>query len=187
MTAYERMKKALSAIRLYDPDAPNLSAELHAYADELDRAQLEWETLLREGFLTSAEDRGLSEYEEMFGPSREDLSTADRRRMIMGRIALGKGDFTPGGIRRALDSFGLSYVVAEFPLNDRVNIIAQTDYTKAQQNLIRQETAKIIPAHIEFQLVFNSMTWAQLDARGKTFLQLDNDNLSWDQIDALEQ
>lgn len=187
MIAYENMKKALSAVRLYDPDAPNLSAELHAYADELDRAQDEWEALLKEGFLTTAEDRGLSEYEEMFGPAREELSVADRRRMITARIALGKGDFTPAGICRALDSFGLSYVVAEFPTHDRVNIIAQTDYSKAQQNLIRQETAKIIPAHIEFQMVFNSMTWAQLDARNKTFIQLDNDNLSWEQLDALEQ
>ena len=187
MTAYENMKAALGAITLYDPDAPNLSAELRAYADELDRTRSELDALLPERFLQTAGDRGLSEYEEMFGPAMSGLSLEERRRRLLLRMTLGGGDFTPAGICRALDSFGLDYAIAEFPALNRLNITAQSDYSKAQQDLIRQETGKIIPAHIEYQLVFNTLTWAQLDARDKTFAQLDNDNLTWEQIDALEQ
>ena len=187
MTACDKMKAAMSTVKLYDTDAPNLSAELSAYGDELDRMQVQLDGLLPERFLLTAGDRGLSAYEEMFGPVRSELSLADRRRLLHLRLTLGGGDFTPAGIRQALDSFGLDYVITEFPALDRLNIIAQTNYTKAQQNLILQETKKIIPAHLEFQLVFNSLTWAQLDARDKTFAALDNDNLTWEQFDALQQ
>ena len=186
MTAYQSMKQAIGAVRLYDTAAPHLNAELHAYADELEKVYDELDELLPERFLQTAGDRGLSAYEELFGPARSgDLD--ERRRLLRLRLTLGGGDFTVAGIRQALDSFGLSYVIAEFPLYDRLNIIAQTDYTKAQQNFIRRETAKIIPAHIEYQLVFNTLTWSELDARNKTFSALENDNLTWEQIDALEE
>ena len=187
MTAKERMKAALGAVRVYHADAQHLDAELSAYGGELDLTESELDALLPERFLLTAGDGGLSEYEEMFGPARRDLSLSQRRRLMQLRLNLGGGDFTPAGIRRALDSFGLEYVIAEFPANNRLNIIAQTDYSKAQQKWIRQETGKIIPAHLDFQLVFNTMTWSQLDARSMTFAALDNENLTWEQIDALEQ
>lgn len=187
MTVLQNMKKALGAIRLYDTDAPNLSAELRSYADELDRLYDELDELIEERFLLTAGDRGLSVYEELFGPVRRDLSIEDRRRLLRLRLTLGGGDFTPAGIRQALDSFGLEYIISEFPAYNRLNIIAQTDYSKAQQSFIKRETAKIIPAHIEYQLVFNTLTWRELDARNKSFSALDNDNLTWAQIDALEE
>ena len=186
MTAYQNMKKAIAAVRIYDTSAPHLSAELLAYADELDRLCAELDELLPERFLLTAGDRGLSAYEEMFGPARTG-DPDERRRLLRLRLTLGGGDFTTAGIRQALDSFGLTYVIAEFPRFNRLNIIAQTDYTKAQQNFIRRETAKIIPAHIEYQLVFNTLTWNELDARDKTFHALDQENLTWEQIDALEE
>ena len=187
MTVCENMKQALSAIRLYDTDAPQLSAELSAYADELERLYGELGEILPDRFLLTAGDRGLRAYEEMFGPARSGSTLEERRRLLHLRLTLGGGDFTPGGIRQALDSFDLDYVIAEFPRFDRLNIIAQTDYTKAQQRFILRETAKIIPAHIEYQLVFNTMTWSELDARSLTFAALDQENLTWAQIDALEE
>lgn len=186
MTILAHMKEAIGAIRLYDPDAPHLNAELRAYADELQRVYDDLEALLPERFLTTAGDRGLRAYEELFGPARED-SIEERRRLLKLRLTLGGGDFTPAGIRRALDSFGLDYVIAEYPTYDRLNIIAQADYSAAQQNFIKRETAKIIPAQIEYQLVFNTLTWAQLDARNRTFDALDQENLTWEQIDNLSQ
>ena len=101
-------------------------------------------------------------------------------------MSLGEGDFTPAGIRKALDSFGLEYVISEFPTLNRLNIEAQTDYSKAEQAFISREVSKTVPAHLEFQLVFNTLTWNELDARNKTFSALDNDNLMWEEIDSLE-
>ena len=182
----QSMKKALMPLMIYRSDAPNLGNELKAYADELERLYTELDTLLPEGFLASATGRGLTEYEELFGPGQSSLTAAERRERLQKRLTLGEGDFTPAGIRKALDSFGLEYTISEFPTLNRLNIVAQTDYSKAQQALIAAETAKIVPAHLEFQLVFNTLMWSELDALNKTFATLDYENLTWDEIDSLE-
>ena len=181
----ESMKRALEPIRVYDMDSPNLNAELSAYAAELERLDGELDAILPERFISTATESGLSAYEELFGPSREELSVETRRNMLKKRFSLGGGDFTLNGIKQALDSFGLSYVIAEYPSLCRLNIIAQTDYSKAEQSFIKREVEKIIPAHIEYQLVFNTMTWDELDSINKTFTDLDNDDLTWELIDEL--
>lgn len=121
----------------------------------------------------------------MFGPPRGDLSVAERRERLKKRMSLNDGDFTPAGIRKALDSFGLEYVISEFPAQNRLEITAQTRYSQAERAFISRETAKIVPAHLEFQLVFNTLMWSELDARDKTFAELDNDDLRWEEIDSL--
>ena len=182
----ESMKRSLLPLLIYRTSAPHLSHELRTYADELERLYAQLSAMFPERFLSTATDRGLVEYEEMFGPARDDLDAQERRERLRLRMSLGEGDFTPAGIRKALDSFGLEYVISEFPTLDRLNIEAQTDYSKAEQAFISREVSKTVPAHLEFQLVFNTLTWNELDARTKTFSALDNDNLMWEEIDSLE-
>lgn len=182
----QSIRKSLSPLGFYRTNAPMLSCELRAYADEIERLYTQLDALIPERFLLTATDIGLAEYEEIFGPVRDDLSVEERRARLRLRLSLGEGDFTPAGIRKALDSFGLEYVISEFPSLNRLNISAQTEYSKAQQAFISRETAKIVPAHLEFQLVFNTMKWSELDDRNKTFATLDHDDLMWEEIDALE-
>lgn len=182
----ESMKRAIGAIGVYDVEAPALSAELRAYADELERLYAALAAILPERFLSTAGDEGLSAFERLFGPARSEMSLSERRLRLQKRLSLGGGSFTLAGIEQALDSFGLSYIIDEHPAYNRLNIIAQADYTKAEQAFIAAEVGKIVPAHIEYQMVFNTLTWSELDARDKSFAQLDNDNLNWEQIDALD-
>ena len=182
---YDRLRSAHEPIGVYADDAYELSAELHAYANELERLYDTLDAILPERFILTAGDRGLSAYEELFGPALAGEDIDVRRERLIRRLTIGGTDFTLSGICRALDSFGLRYTVAQFPHYYRLNIIADTDYTKAQQAFIRREVEKIIPPHIDFQLVFNTLSWDELDARDKQFASLDNDNLKWAQIDAL--
>ena len=183
----ESMRRAMRPLGIYRANAAHLNAELKAYADELEQLYTELEEMLPERFITTATDRGLKEYEELFGPAQEALSVQERRERLQKRLTLGEGDFTPAGIEKALDSFGLVYTISEFPTLNRLNIIAQADYSKAEQAFIRSEVEKIVPAHLEFQMVFNSLMWSELDARDMTFGALDNDDLTWEQIDSLEE
>ena len=183
---FESMKRALAPLEIYRSNAVQLRHELRVYADEIERLYDYLDAMLPEGFIATATDRGLREYEELFGPAQDSLSTAERRERLLKRLTLGEGDFTPAGIRKALDSFGLDYTISEFPTLNRLNIIAQTDYTKAEQAFIANETAKIVPAHLEYQMVFNTLMWSELDALNKTFSALDSENLRWEEIDALE-
>ena len=183
MSAFEKMKAALAPVGIYSDDAPVLDAELNAYASELERMYTDLDSMFRERFIATAEDVGLSEYEKLFGPVRTGESAENRRAMLQLRMNLGGGDFTPAGIRRALDSLGLQYTISEYPSLNRLTITATTDYSRAEQAFIRREVARIVPAHLEFQLTFNTLTWAQIDAMDKRFSELDGDDLTWRQID----
>ncbi len=183
---YQNMRIRLSPLEIYRAAPAHLNHELRAYADEIERLYTELDALLPERFIATATGRGLREYEELFGPARDSLSAAARRERLHLRLSLGEGDFTPAGIRKALESYGLEYTVSEFPTLNRLNIIAQTHYSEADQAFIRREVAKTVPAHLEFQMVFNTLMWSQLDDRNKTFSALDEDDLTWEQIDSLE-
>ncbi|MBQ3264328.1 MAG: DUF2313 domain-containing protein [Ruminococcus sp.] len=183
MTVFERLRASLSPVGIYDSDAEVLSVELKAYADELELLYDQLGAMFRERFIETAQDAGLAAYESMFGPVRSEESVEGRRAMLQLRMNLGGGDFTPAGIRRALDSLGLEYTISEFPHIGKLNVTATADYTQAQQIWIRREVEKIVPAHVEFQLTFNSLTWAQIDAFDRTYQTIDGADLTWAQID----
>lgn len=183
MSVFDKMKERLSKVRIYEDDAPVLRWELKAYADELELLYTRLGEMFRERFISTAQDMGLSKYEKIFGPVRDNESAEERRRLLLLRLNLGNHDFTVSGIRKALDSFGLNYTISEFPEIGRMNVIATTDYSPAEQAWIRNEVLKIIPAHIEFQLSFNTITWEQWDALNRTFSTFDSDDMTWDQID----
>ena len=180
---YEAMKSSMAPLGIYGTDPPELDRELTVYAEELEALYEELGVLVRERFIGTAEDIGLSVYEALFGPDRTGESAESRREKLLLRMNLGEGDFTPAGIRRALDSFGLSCQISEFPTLNRLNITAVTDYTEAQQAFILREVEKIIPAHLDFQMTFNTMTWSDIDGLDLSFTQSDALDLSWNELD----
>lgn len=183
MKIYEKLLQRLSPIGIYSEEAAELHRELRTYATEIERLYADLGIMFRERFITTAEDEGLRMYEELYGPDRTGESVESRREMLQLRMNLGNGDFTLKGIRNALDSLGLQYVISEFPTLGKLNIVATTDYSPAQQAWIRREVGKIIPAHIEFHLTFNTLTWAQWDALNRTFGAIDSEDKTWHEID----
>lgn len=183
MTVYEKLLQRLSPIGIYTEKAEELHRELKAYAAEIERLYSNLSTMFRERFITTAENEGLRMYEELFGPVRDNESVENRRQMLQLRMGLGNGDFTLEGIKKALDSLGLQYVISEFPALGKLNITATADYSAEQQAWIQREVGKMIPASIEFQLTFNTLTWAQWDAFNRTFDAMDNENQTWQEID----
>ena len=183
MAVFDKMKERLLKAMVYDDDAAALCWELRAYAAEIERLYAQLREMFQERFIATAQDMGLSAYERIFGPVREDETVEERRRLLLLRLNLGNGDFTVDGFRRALDSFGLSYTISEFPAIGRMNVISTTNYSPAEQAWIKHEVSKIVPAYIEFQLSFNTMTWEHWDALDRTFGAFDSDDMTWDQID----
>ena len=183
MAVYDRLNEMLAPIKIYDSEATVLSWELKAYAAELELLYDDLSAMFRERFITTAEDEGLYAYEKLFGPERTEESVSDRRAMLLLRLNLGNGDFTLSGIRKALDSLGLNYIISEYPQIGKLTVAATTEYTPAQQEWISREVAKIIPPHIEFQLTFNTLTWTQWDALDRTFASVDSADETWHQID----
>lgn len=188
MSILANLNKKLSGLEIYNLDDPdsNIALELEVYATELERLTEDTAQMLDECFVESASDYGLSNLEEIFGTARDDLSTESRRQMLLKRMSLNNNDFTLDGIQKALESFNLEYTISEYPSYNRLVIIADTNYTIAQKEWIKAEVEKIIPSHLEFSLVFNSLSWEELEAEDLTFAAIDNRDLTWNEFDTLE-
>lgn len=181
---YESMKASMAPLKIYGEQAPNLNLELMVYAAEIELLYSQLDSMFRERFIGTAQDEGLTVYEEMFGPERSEESVDRRREMLTLRMNLSEGDFTPDGIRKALDSLGIGHIICEYPELEMLDITAVTDDSlPEEQAFIEREAAKIVPAHLEFQITFNTLTWDQLDAMDRSFSAIDSEDLTWDQID----
>ena len=183
MDALTSMKNKLMPLNLYILENSHIEDELYVYAVELDRLRAETDRILREGFLDTAEEEGLSEREQMYGRARGDLSSEKRRELIKKRFSLGLGDFTVDGIKTALDSFNLQYTIVEYPSLLKVYVNASGDYTDEEERWIEEQAQKTVPSHLEFQLLFDTLSWEELDASDRTFSVMDAENLSWEQLD----
>ena len=188
MSILADLNKKLGSLDIYnlDDEDSNIALELEVYATELERLKDNTAQMLDECLIQSASDYGLSNLEEIFGTDRNDLSVQTRRQMLLKRISLNNNDFTLNGIKRALESFNLEYTISEYPSYNRLVIIADTNYTIAQKEWIKAEVEKIIPSHLEFSLVFNSLSWEELEVQDMTFAAIDNRDLTWNEFDSLE-
>ena len=185
MNALTSMKKKLSPLGLYRLDHSHIEDELYVYALELDRIREESDRLLREMFLSTAMEEGLSMMERMFSRPHTQLSVQTRREMLQKRLCLGLSDFTLEGLRTALDSFHLSYTICEYPSLNKLVVLAQGDYPENEEKWIESEAQKFVPLHLEFQLDFNSLSWEEIDGRDLTYATFDSENRTWKTLDKL--
>lgn len=186
MDALTSMKKKLRPLGLYRLENSHIEDELYVYALELDRLREESDRLLREAFISTAEEEGLEEIEKMFSRPRTELSVETRREMLRKRLSLGLSDFTPDGLKEALDSFHLSYTIHEYPLQNKLIVLAEEEYSESEEKWIEQEAQKFVPLHLDFQLAFHSMSWDEIDLRALTYAAFENENRTWEELDRLK-
>lgn len=184
--ALKSMSNALEALSLYDTNSKNISCELLAYASEFDKLNEKLIHMLNECFVNTATDYGLSEREKLIGAVRDDQSVEKRREMLKIRESIDSSYFTLSKIKKALKSFGLDYVLYEYPSLYMVVVDAVGDYTKEQKAWISTQVQKIMPAHLSVQVIFNGISWASIDAKNNDFHDMDILNFTWQQIDNLE-
>ena len=160
--------------------------ELAAYGAAFAPLETALDTLLREGFIATAEDAGLSAYERIMGePDRTGLAAADRRGMLLYRLSILPGDFDPQGMADALRSVGLEAEILEEFANRRLTI-RQLDYRGAREtfDLIVRDCEKLLPAHLELFFDLGALSWDGFDSEDLTFDARDALDLSWDQFEA---
>lgn len=184
--AYNSMRDALKPLGLYSFDSTNVSNELLAYAVAIDELNNMLCGMLRECFIDTAEDFGLSQRERVIGAVRDDLSIDKRRNMLKLRESISLSSFTPSEIKKSLDSFGLTYAIYEFPTLYTVVVDSTGEYTSAQKAWIRSQVEKIMPAHLQVQVVFNGPSWAQIDEYDNNFSYMNIKDYTWEEIDNLE-
>lgn len=188
MKAFESMTKKLLPTGLYTlEENGGVANELKTYSVGIDSKDDELDVIIREAFVPSAEDYGLSMWEELFGAAQSGTDVNRRREMIKGRLRLTDNSFTPSGADEIVRSLGIeSFAITENPSRFVVTVDLSTgSYTKARRKWIKGQLEELLPAHLEIVVVFGNASWNVIDGLNLTANDMDSKNYSWDDIDTL--
>lgn len=183
ISSFESMRESLSKLNLYDFSKANISNELKTYAWFFDMLKEELCTMLNECFVDTAQSYGLSEREAIIGAKRDGVSILERRNMLLLRESINKSSFTVSKIKESLKSFGLECEVYEYPSQYTVVLDSIGDYSKSQIAWIKTEVEKIMPAHLNVEIIINGATWSYSDSKDNTFSYIDSLDMTWNEID----
>ena len=182
------MTRALHPIGLYSLNISDLVyKELQAYAVCFDEISEVIDEIMREIFIDTAQDIGITTYEELVGPRRTDHTLEERRDMIKALLAANENDFTTEGIMRFFESIGFECTIAERPEFFELDILPQGRlYSKAEQDLIIARANAFLPCHLNVVIEFRTTTWNAYDNMLKSFDEWDEMGLTWDRLDRYE-
>ncbi len=189
MKSYQSMKTKLIPIGIYNlaQGAAN-DSEIRAFARGIDTVDNRLDVIIREAFIPTAIDFGLSSWEEIFGPPNLSTSSALRRELLIKRLRLSPRSFTKRSAEDILTSLGIDgFRIDENPSLFVVTIdLSDNDYSVTKRAWIRDQLDELLPAHLEIDLIFGNISWAQIDSLGLTFQQSDDKGYTWDSIDSLK-
>lgn len=183
--SFQSMIKKLSPLEVYDlSEGGIVYAELAAFSVGLDLLKESLNELLREGFISTAESYGIENTERLVGNVRSDLDLDKRREMLIERLSLGVNDFTPAGFKQMLRLMGVEGEISEYPFTQRISVgLSSGNYTQAQREWIVSQAEALLPAHLEWDVIFTGFSWADSDSAGNTFSEIDAKGYTWEDID----
>lgn len=182
------IKKVLSSLGLYKLDENSLvGKEIEVYEIEIERVKETLKSLLREYFINTATDYGLTLKEKLFGSVKTDLSLENRRKILLSRYSSESYGFNRESVEKSLMSAGIEGYVVENPQNNSlyVNCLNRFDTTITEE-MAENIVLKIIPAHLSVDFDFRILTWNYIDGLDITFSEIDSEDLTWEQIDNYE-
>lgn len=187
MRSLESMINKLSPLGVYNLNKGSIVyAELAAFAVGLDSLRDTLDTLLKEAFIETAEDFGIDNTERLVGNVREDLPLEKRREMLTERLSFGAGDFTLKGFERLMKLMGVEGRVEEYPKEQRLVLNLTEDvYSLPEREWILSQAKVLLPAHLNWDVVFWGFDWSESDAHNNTFLSIDSKGYTWEKIDYL--
>jgi hypothetical protein len=187
MKALDSMRSKLKAIRIYAlPGNSTVDWELQAYASGLDLAYDALEKLENESFVATACDYGLLNRENQFEISGQG-TMEERRAVILKLGAITPNDFTIAAMERALNVAGLNSEICENFAKKKlyVNCLGELRDEATQKAALKVANI-FLPAHLNAELDFRSISWNNIDQKEDTFDIRDGLDFSWDSVDHYE-
>lgn len=185
MRSLESMIKKLLPLSVYNLKEGSINyAELSAFSEGLDLLRDTLDELLRESFINTAETWGIENLERLSGSARDDLPLIKRREMLTERLSLSTADFTPKGFEKMLRLLGVEGEIEEYPEDMRIVInLSGHELATAQREWVVYQAEALLPAHLNFDVVFSGFNWKISDALNNTFGAMDNKGYCWKEID----
>ncbi len=157
MTAYGSIRDKLSVLSIYSIQPDGLTeAELRAYAAGLQGLYDTVDNILREMFIQTAEDEGLTNPELMAALHTSGNNIAERRERLLKRLSIKPTDIGIGGLEKAVASLGIECNISDSPSVSWVKINVLTPVDESRQESVAAEIKKFVPCHLVPQLSFKN-------------------------------
>lgn len=184
MRALESMVSSMKATGIYTLNGTTqVDRELQAYAAGLDMACDALTELQRESYVATASDYGLFNRESMLRIGAAG-DAQERRSRILKRCAITPNSFTRSDMEYALAVPGVDAEVCECITEKTIYVNCKDADAKSEQGLSIQKATKLfLPAHLNAELDFRSISWNNIDGENQSFDMLDGISLTWDAID----
>lgn len=135
-------------------------------------------------YLLSAEERGLTLFENLLSIKRDlTLSFRERREVILAKLR-GTGTTTKQMIKNVAESYSNGEVEV-IEVNNRYIIKIKFIGTRGvPSNLegLQRALREIIPAHLDIEYIFTYMTWTEFESYNKTIDEWNSLNLTADRL-----
>lgn len=152
----------------------------------LGRLGYDIEDIIKQSYIDTATESGLSKMEEEFGIKRNLNSSYEDRREVIKAKKRGQGTCTNALIRNVAEAFsGGQCKVLEntAPYTFTIQFIGVKGIPKNMKSLI-STIDEIKPAHLVYDFKYTYTSWEYLDAKKLTFD--DTENMTWEELEIYE-
>ncbi len=176
----EFLKALLEPLKVYDlsPGTVNES-ELWALGAGLDGVSAALETAEREALTATARDIGLSRREALFARRPIAAGADARRRAINALMSIGGDSLTPSDINQAISGCGIKARALEMGGGHIRVIFPEVAGEPPEFAQMRDNIRDIIPSHLETEVYFRHLTWAECEAAGMTWASVEAAGHTW--------
>lgn len=174
------LKALLRPLCLYELDEGLGAAELEALGASMDAVCAALSDIERESVLPTAEDVGLSRYEEILPYHPASPGLAQRRAAIMALLRIDDGSFTLPAIRDTIRGCGIRCEVEESKTSQTVSIrFPGVMGEPSRFEAIRARIEQILPCHLAVEYLLQYLTWQTLEGYGLTWRKIESLGLTW--------
>lgn len=181
-TPAERMREELNATGCYalTGDTPG-DLDLLAMDAALSDFDTELEQLVQDVFLGECSEDTLTRWELAVRPQRSTATPAQRKQMLLSRLAIHPHGSTVQACNALLPAAGAVGGVEETTGGITVKLAGTYGLTETQ---VQQELSQLLPAHLAHEITPVS-TWQTIALGNRSFADWDELSLTWQELDAL--
>ncbi len=185
MSVISTLVKNLQPLNLYSLNkSSKVYCELSVYAKEFELLISQFELLLRECFVQTAQTYGLDNIEHIYMQPATNLATEVRRKRILDRLNINDGNYTLEGVKKSIECFGVeNFEILEYPKRNLLVVELYSEYTEDELQFIKSEIKKLVPADNAFCVYFDGISWATFELKNLTFAQIETLDYTWETID----
>ena len=192
MNCRQQIYDRMGSLNLYDLSEKKMSlirCELESYLSVLEPLEKEILSAADNVFAMSCDLNRLTEFERMLGiPVNPDISTEQRRKILVSKLSLNPSDFHREGLERSLGALGIRAKVKDQPGGKTIFVEAEKMADiKMTLDQAKEAFRELMPAHLEAEFLTGGINFSQFDGLNKTFAQLDAMDKSWSQLEMMKE